>query len=109
MRYLLKTDGVEFEIAKPPVPKTDQNGVQRIDRLTQWPQYVVGLMVLNVEEETAEDMAVTLASPVPPVLRWREPVSVVGLEMIPWASTDNKDRSLRSGVAFRAAEIVPAG
>jgi len=108
MDYLLKTDNLEFEVAKVAVPKTDLNGVQKIDRDTQWPIYTVVLLVLDVVRETAEDLTVSVPSPTMPNLRWREPVSVVDLEMIPWASTGGRDGALRSGVAFRAKEIRPA-
>lgn len=108
MDYLLKTDNLEFEVAKVPVPKTDLNGVQKIDRETQWPVYTVVLLVLDVVRETAEDLTVSIPSPTAPSLTWRQPVSVVDLEMIPWASTGGRDGALRSGVAFRAKEIRPA-
>src|SRR5262247_3702526 len=77
MDYLLKTENLEFEVAKLPVPKTDLNGVQKIDRETQWPVFTVVLLVLDVVRETAEDLTISVPSPTMPVLTWRQPVSVV--------------------------------
>ncbi len=108
MRYLLKTEGVEFEVAKAPAPKTDQNGVQRINKATGLPVWSVGLLLLDTSAETAEDLVVSVASAVMPAVRWREPVEVAELEMLPWSSTD-KNGDMRSGVAFRASEIRPIG
>ena len=85
-----------IEVAKVAVPKTDLNGVQKIDRDTQWPMYTVVLLVLDVVRETAEDLTVSVPSPTMPNLTWREPVSVVDLEMIPWASTGGRGRSTGS-------------
>jgi len=105
-RYLLKTDGSEFEVSKRPVPKTDEKGVQRVDRATGLPVWVVEVTAFTDEENGASVMAVSLASSSVPALRWRERVEVVDLEMIPWA---NKDRGgdLRQGVSFRASDIRP--
>jgi hypothetical protein len=47
-----------------------------------------------------------VAAPTVPELRWREPVEVTDLEMIPW-SQKGRDGEIRSGVAFRAKEIRP--
>ena len=41
MRYLLKTDGIEFEVSKRPVPKTAPNGVQKVDASTGWPVWSI--------------------------------------------------------------------
>ena len=37
MRYMLKTDGVEFEVSKAATAKTAPNGVQKVDTATGWP------------------------------------------------------------------------
>ena len=107
MRYLLKTDGIEFEVSKRPVAKTGPNGVQKVDASTNWPVWSVELTGFTNEEEGSTVIAVNLASPTVPALAWREPVEVVDLEMIPW-SQKGRDGDIRSGVAFRAREIRPA-
>ena len=109
MRYLLKTEGVEFEVAKAPVPKMEQNGVQRVNKMTGLPVWTVGLLVLDTAAETAEDLMVSVASATMPAVRWREPVEVTGLEVVPWQSRDKKTGEDRSGVVFRVSEIRPIG
>ena len=108
MRYLLKTDGIEFECSKRPVPKTAPNGVQKVDNSTGWPVWSIELTGFTNEDDGSSVIAVNVASPTLPVLQWREPVEVVDLEMIPW-SQKGRDGDIRSGVAFRAKEIRPAG
>ena len=107
MRYLLKTDGTEFEVSRRPEPKTAPNGAQKIDRSTGWPVWSVQLATFTNEEEGSDVLVVTVASPGMPQLRWREPVELVDLEVIPWSAKGN-DGDTRSGVAFRAKEIRPA-
>jgi hypothetical protein len=108
MRYMLKTDGIEFEVAKPPAPKTEQNGVQKVDKATGWPIWTVGLLMLDVAAETASEVVVAIAAPSIPAVRWREPVEVSDLEIFPW-SQKGRDGDIRSGVAFRVKEIRPVG
>ena len=108
MKYLLKTDGIEFECSKRPVPKTAPNGVQKVDNTTGWPVWSIELTGFTNEDDGSSVIAVNVASPTLPVLQWREPVEVVDLEMIPW-SQKGRDGDIRSGVAFRAKEIRPAG
>ncbi len=108
MRYMLKTDGIEFEISKAPVAKTAPNGVQKVDAATGWPVWAVQLTTWTNEDEGSDVLVVNVASPTVPQLRWREPVEVLDLEMIPW-SQKGRDGDIRSGVAFRAKEIRPAG
>jgi hypothetical protein len=106
MRYTLKTDGIEFEVCKRPMPKTAPNGVQKVDAATCWPVWAVQLATFTNEDEGSDVLVVNIASPTVPQLRWREPVEVVDLEMIPW-SQKGRDGDIRSGVAFRAREIRP--
>ena len=108
MRYTLKTDGIEFEVSRKPEPKTAPNGVQKVDAATGWPVWAVQLATFTNEDEGSDVLMVNMASPTVPQLRWREPVEVVDLEMIPW-SQKGRDGEIRSGVAFRAREIRPAG
>jgi hypothetical protein len=106
MRYLLRTDGIEFEVSKRPVPKTGPNGTQKVDSTTGWPVWSVELAGFASEEEGTTVIVVNVAAPQMPDLQWREPVEVVDLEMIPWAQKD-RDGDVRKGVAFRAREIRP--
>jgi len=106
MRYLLKTEGTEYEVSKAAVPKLDQNGVQKVDFVSKFPVYVVQVTAWTNEDSGSDVLEVAVASPTPPVLRWREPVEVVDLEMIPW-SQKRRDGEVRSGVAFKAAAIRP--
>ena len=108
MKYLLKTDGIEFEVSKRPVPKTAPNGVQKVDAVTGWPVWTVELTGFTNEEEGSSVLPVNTPSPTAPQLRWREPVEAVELEMIPW-SQKGRDGEIRSGVAFRAKDIRPLG
>jgi hypothetical protein len=104
MRYLLKTDGIEFEVSKRPVPKTAPNNVQKVDALTGLPVWSVELTGFTNEEEGTSVVAVSVAAAQMPMLAFREAVEVVDLEMIPW-SQKGRDGDIRSGVAFRAKEI----
>src|SRR2546421_8164213 len=108
MQYLLKTDGIEFEVAKRPVPKVDQNNVQKIDPVTKFPVWSVQLATWTDEDTGSDVFVVSVASATMPDLRWRQPVEVVDLEMIPW-SQKRRDGDVRSGVAFKAKEIRPVG
>lgn len=104
--YKIDTTGVEYEVAKTAVPKVDMNGVQKIDQMSKVPLWVVELTAWQGENEGADTLAVTVPAPAAPVLRWREPVEVLDLEIIPWAQK-GRNGELRQGVAFRAKEIRP--
>src|SRR5262245_45607083 len=97
---------MEFEVAKTAVPKVDEKGVQKVDQSTQWPVWAVEVTAWQGEDEGSQSMVVAVASATKPELRWRQPVQLVGLEMLPWS---NKSRAgdIRSGVAFKASEICP--
>jgi hypothetical protein len=105
--YLIDTTGLEFEVVKTAEPKVDQSGAQKVDFVSKLPVWSVELNVFAGENQGAEVWTVSVASHTPPPVRWRQPVALVGLEMIPWAS-QNKDKDLRSGVAFKAADIRPS-
>lgn len=108
MRYMLKTDGIEFEVAKPPMPKTEPNGVQKVDKASGWPVWTIPLLMLDVANESASEIVVAIAAPSRPEVAWREPVEVSELEIFPW-SQKGRDGDIRSGVAFRIKEIRPVG
>ena len=106
MRYMLKTEGTEFEVSKTAVPKTDPNGAQKIDPVTKLPVWSVELTAWTGEDQGADVVMVSIPAASIPTLRWREPVDVVDLEMLPWAQK-RRDGELHQGVAFKAAEIRP--
>jgi hypothetical protein len=110
IRYLLDTSRFEFEVVKTAVAKVDNEGVQKRDFVTKLPVWVVEVPAYMGEDEGAQQMSIAVASEVKPDLRWRQPVELVELEMIPWSSKGRSDRDpIRSGVAFRALEIRPVG
>lgn len=110
LRYVLDTSGLEFEVAKTAVPKVDNEGVQKKDHETGWPVWTVEVNAWLGEDEGAESLSIGIASAQKPELQWRQPVELVELELIPWASKGRQDRDpIRSGVAFRAREIRPLG
>jgi len=104
--YKLKTDGIEFEVAKSATPKVDNDGRQKVDMNSGHPVWVVELTAWKGEDEGADTLNVSVASSVAPPVRWRQPVEVVDLEIIPWANL-GRNKELRQGVAFKAAEIRP--
>ena len=106
MRYLFRTDGIEFEVSKTPVAKTDQNGVQKSDPVSKLPVWSVQLTTWTNEDEGSDVLVVSVAAPAAPALKWRQPVQVVDLEMIPWTQK-RRDGEVRSGVAWKATEIRP--
>src|SRR5262245_22960258 len=106
MRYMLKTEGTEFEVSKTAVPKTDPNGAQKIDPTTKLPVWSVQVTGWTDEDSGADVLVVSVPAATMPALRWREPVELVDLEMLPWAQK-RRDGELYQGVAFKAAEIRP--
>ena len=107
IKYLLDTSGMEFEVAKSPVPKVDDKGLQKIDPVTKWPVWAVEVTAWMGEDEGAEALVVAVAAESRPELRWRQPVELVEVEMLPWSNKSRRDGEIRSGVAFRAKEIRP--
>lgn len=97
MRLMIDTSQVTFTVGREAQPKTDQNGVQRVERNTNVPMWSVQLVAMD--EAGAEVISVTVASTQAPKLTIGAPVSPVALQAIPWAQNG------RNGVAFRAADI----
>lgn len=97
MRLMIDTSQVSFTVGREAQPKTDQNGVQRVERNTNVPMWSVQLVAMD--EGGAEVISVTVASNQPPKLPIGSPVSPVALQAIPWAQNG------RNGVAFRATDI----
>ncbi|MGH3116608.1 MAG: hypothetical protein ACRDQ2_05740 [Gaiellales bacterium] len=100
MKLLVDTSGKSFTVTMAAVEKTDQNGQQKTDRLSQEPLWVVQVMALD--ETGGEMLKVTLAGQMPKVTVGAV-VSLAELEAIPWATNG------RNGVAYRAKSITVAG
>ena len=100
MRLRMDTSRTSFTVTRTAVEKTDQNGVQKIDRTTKQPLWVVQLMALD---ETGGEMLTVTVAGIPPKLTVGQQVNPVELEAIPWATNG------KNGTAFRASSIVPQG
>ena len=61
MRYLFRTDWIEFEVSKTPVAKTDQNGVQKSDPVSKLPVWSVQLTTWTNEDEGSDVLVVSVA------------------------------------------------
>ncbi|HVV09026.1 hypothetical protein [Amycolatopsis sp.] len=94
---MIDTSQVTFTVGREAQPKTDQNGVQRVERSTNIPMWSVQLVAMD--NGGAEVISVTVAAPAPPKVSIGSPVTPVELQAIPWAQNG------RNGVAFRASEI----
>lgn len=101
MRLLIDTSNVSFTVGREVLPKTDQNGVQRVERNTNIPMWSVQLVAMD--DGGAEVIVVTVAAPQPPKVNIGQPVVPVELQAIPWAQNG------RNGVAYRAIEMKPSG
>lgn len=97
MRLMIDTSQVTFTVGREAQPKTDQNGVQRVERTTNIPMWSVQLVAMD--DGGAEVITVTVAAPQPPKVPTGSLVTPVELQAIPWAQNG------RNGVAFRATDI----
>jgi molecular chaperone DnaK (HSP70) len=100
MRLLIDTSRVSFTVGREAQPKTDQNGVQRVERNTNIPMWSVQLVAMD--DSGAEVITVTVTAPQPPKVATGQPVTPVELQAIPWAQNG------RNGVAYRASDLKPA-
>jgi len=100
MRLLIDISRVTFTVTKAPAEKCDQNGVQKKDRTTGEPLFTTQVMALD---ETGGDMLTVTTAGVPPKVSVGQQVTPAELEAIPWATNG------RSGVAYRASSLTPAG
>lgn len=100
-KMLLMTDDLEFEVAQRAEPKLDQNGMQKLQAKTNIPLWSIDISAAG-EHRGMMVFPVTVAAPQMPVFNWREPVEVIGLEIIPWKSTNGDGGA---GVVYRAEEI----
>ena len=100
MRLLLDTSGTGFQVTRAAEARKDfGKDVQKVDRDTGQPQWVVE--VLAQDSERGEVIRVTVTGDQPKVNPGQQ-VRFEGLEAIPWNNNGN------AGVAFRAAAIGPA-
>ena len=100
MRLLLDTSKVAFTVTRAPEARKDfGKDVQKVDRDTGRPQWVVE--VLAMDSERGEVIRVTVTGDQPKVSQGHV-VTFTELEAIPWANNG------RNGVAYRAASIQPA-
>jgi hypothetical protein len=97
MRLIIDISQVTFTVGREAQPKTDQNGVQRVERSTNIPMWSVQLVAMD--DGGAEVISVTVAAPQPPKVPTGALVTPVALQAIPWAQNG------RNGVAFRASDI----
>lgn len=100
MKLFVDVTGKSFMVTKEAVEKSDQNGRQKSERETGRPMWVTQVMALD--ETGGEMINVTTAGERPEVLVGSQ-VALFKLEALPWATNG------RNGVAFRAADIKPAG
>lgn len=99
MRLLIDTSRVSFTVGREAQPKTDQNGIQRVERNTNIPMWSVQLVAMD--DSGAEVITVTVTAPQPPKVTTGQPVTPVELQAIPWAQNG------RNGVAYRTPELKP--
>ena len=103
MRLLVDTREIQFTTGRPFAPKTDQAGVQRTEKGTGRPLFVVKLV--SIDGTWAETINVTVAVDNPPRLTQGQSVRPEGLEAIPWV----KNNTTSAQVAVRATSIVTVG
>ncbi len=100
MRLLLDTSAVSFQVTRAAEARKDfGKDVQKVDRDTGRPQWVVE--VLAMDAERGEVIRVTVTGDQPKVSQG-QPVSFSDLEAIAWNNNG------KSGVAYRAANVQPS-
>ncbi len=102
VKIYVDTTGKQLTASKDPEPKNDQHGKQRSERDTGRPMWQTQVFVMD--ETGGEVIAVTTVGEKPNV-RQGQLVQLVQLEAVPW-TMDTNGKS-RSGVSFRAVQIVP--
>lgn len=100
MKLYVDTSNKQVTVSRDPVEKADQNGRQRVERVTGRPMWSTQVFVLD--DDGGEVITVTTAGEKPNV-KVGQLVLVSKLEALPWATNG------RNGVAFRAEEIKAAG
>jgi hypothetical protein len=99
LKLQLDTTGKTMTASMASVPKVDEKGTQKSERGTGRMLWSTQVFVLD-GELGGEVITITTAGEKPDV-KVGQPVSVTGLEAIPWATNG------RNGVAFRATELRP--
>jgi hypothetical protein len=100
MHYMLDASPYSFQVTRAAEARMDfGKDVQKVDRETGRPQWVVEL--LAQDSERGEVIRVTVAGDQPKVTPGQS-VRIEGLEAIPWNNNG------KYGVAFRATAIHPA-
>ena len=100
MRLMLDTSGTGFQVTRAAEARKDfGKDVQKVDRDTGQPQWVVE--VLAQDADRGEVIRVTVTGDQPKVNPGQQ-VRFDGLEAIPWSNNG------KSGVAYRAASIQPS-
>jgi len=98
MRLMIDTSRVQFMVGNEVKPKSDQNGVQRVERNTNVPLWTVQLVAIE-EGVGSEVINVTVASESAPKVSTGGFVTPVDLQAIPWAQNG------KNGIAYRATDI----
>jgi len=100
MKLNIDVTGVQFFCTRSAEARTDRDtGAPRLDRETGQPLWQVQVAALDASG--GEVLAVTVVGQ--PSVEVGQPVTIEGLVAIPWSQGD------RSGVAYRATSIRPAG
>jgi hypothetical protein len=97
VRLIIDTSQVTFTVGREAQPKTDQNGIQRVERNTNIPMWSVQLVAMD--GGGADVISVTVAAAQAPKVATGVVVTPLELQAIPWAQNG------RNGVAFRASDI----
>lgn len=107
MRKLLDVSGVQFQVTRRPAPKLAslRSGTQKVDPRTGLPLWTT--QVTALDETGAEVIEVVNASQAAPEVTVGQLVVPVELEMRPWSNKDKESGEVRSGTAYRAAELRP--
>jgi hypothetical protein len=100
-KMLLQTEDLEFEVSQRAEPKLDPHGIQKVQAKTNIPLWDLVISAAG-EHRGMMVFPITVAAAQMPVFSWREPVEVIGLEIIPWKSTNGDGGA---GVVYRAEEI----
>jgi hypothetical protein len=96
VKLYVDTKGKQATVSLDPVEKRDQNGTQKSEKGTG--RWMWSTQVFILDENGGEVISITTAGEKPSVTVG-QPLSIVGLEAIPWATNG------RNGVAFRAVEL----
>ncbi len=97
LKLILDITGKQMTVSMASQPKVDEKGTQKSERGTGRLMWSTQVFVLD-GENGGEVISITTAGEKPDV-KVGQPVTVVALEAIPWATNG------RNGTAFRAQEL----